>query len=52
MKYLIESCGLRRKEKKKDLWYIDLCIELLRDGLKFVFSPDISFVADWAQSTN
>ena len=39
MKYLTESCGLRKK--RSDLWS-----EWIGDRLKFLFGPE--FVVDWA----
>ena len=30
----------------------DVCAEQLRDGMKLVFSPDITLVLDWAENTS
>ena len=37
---------------KRIMWLNDLSAAYVEDGLKFVFSPDITVVVDWAQSTN
>ena len=41
----------KKKERERDLWFNDLLTEQHGDKLKFVFSPDIILVVDWAQST-